>query len=189
MPSGVYSLEKRGGLFQKGHKVNLGKKNPLGKHWKLSEEVKKRMSLSKKGIKFSEEHKKSMSTCRIGRKRPAWIGDKISVSNKGEKSHFWKGGVTSLNMLIRVSARYKKWRTSVFKRDNYTCIWCGTKSGNGKRVMLNADHIKSFSQFPELRFAVDNGRTLCVDCHYKTDNFGSKANYYLKEIWKIKKGV
>jgi 5-methylcytosine-specific restriction endonuclease McrA len=75
------------------------------------------------------------------------------------------------------------WRESVFKRDNYTCVWCGAKNkkGNGKTVVLNADHIKPFALYPELRFAIDNGRTLCVDCHRKTDNFGGKSHIKHKQ--------
>src|SRR3990167_8684542 len=65
---------------------------------------------------------------------------------------------------------YRIWRESVFKRDNYICVWCDQR---GKK--LNADHIKPFCLFPELRFVVDNGRTLCIDCHRKTDTYGSKA--------------
>jgi len=88
----------------------------------------------------------------------------------------WKGGVTSINKSIRSSLQYKLWRESVFKRDNFTCVWCGSKSGDGKTVALNADHIKPFSLFPELRFAIDNGRTLCLDCHKKTDTYFYKIN-------------
>lgn len=123
--------------------------------------------------------------------RPAWnkglkgkIGDyrhsvetrrKISEAHKGEKSYNWKGGITSVNAAIRQSFEYKLWREAVFKRDNYTCVLCGISAKIvHRRVMLNADHIKKFSEYPELRLAVDNGRTLCVDCHKKTPTYGNK---------------
>jgi len=79
---------------------------------------------------------------------------------------------TSRNQIIRSSLEYKLWREAVFKRDNWACIWCGNK---GK---LNADHIKPFAYYPELRFAIDNGRTLCVKCHKSTDTYANKAHKY-----------
>ena|SRR3990167_10861583 len=101
---------------------------------------------------------------------------KSALGHSGEKSHFWKGGITAVNKIIRGSFKYKLWREAVFKRDNYTCVWCNIRSGNGKAIILHADHIKSFSLFPELRFVINNGRTLCIDCHKKTDTY----------LWKIK---
>lgn len=98
----------------------------------------------------------------------------------GEKCHLWKGGITPLNVKVRHSEEYKLWRESVFKRDNYTCIWCGIKNGKGKTIILHADHIKPFAYYPELRFAIDNGRTLCKSCHEKTDTYGSKIKIYDK---------
>ncbi len=86
---------------------------------------------------------------------------------KGEGNPNWKGGITPINNKIRGSLEYKLWRKSVFERDNYTCIWCG----NNKSGCLNADHIKPFSLYPELRFAIDNGRTLCIECHKTTESY------------------
>jgi hypothetical protein len=102
---------------------------------------------------------------------------KMSLVKKGiptpqrarDKCHFWKGGITPINRKIRMSMDMRLWREAVFKRDNWTCVWCGVKGGR-----LNADHIKRFSDYPELRFAIDNGRTLCRECHFKTDNYGYK---------------
>src|SRR3990167_7364961 len=96
-----------------------------------------------------------------------------------EKNPNWNGGIYPHHKAIRHSLEYKLWREAVFKRDNYTCIWCGER---GK--FLNADHIKPFALFPELRFAIDNGRTLCIDCHKTTDTYGgkSKNNSATKDI-------
>jgi len=71
----------------------------------------------------------------------------------------------------RNTQQYKDWRQAVFKRDNYTCIMCGDKSGIGNSVIIHADHIKSFAQYPDLRFDINNGRTLCKSCHEKTDTY------------------
>jgi 5-methylcytosine-specific restriction endonuclease McrA len=99
-----------------------------------------------------------------------------SEARKGEKSHLWKGGLTSKNIILRESFEYDVWRTAVFERDNYTCQKCGARCGNGKAIFLNADHIKSWAEFPDLRFVVENGRTLCEDCHKKTETFGRRID-------------
>lgn len=88
--------------------------------------------------------------------------------------NWWQGGKTEQNRQIRNSLEYKLWRTAVFTRDNFTCVWCGLKfiKGITGNVILQVDHIKPFCDYPELRFAIDNGRTLCVECHRKTDTWG-----------------
>lgn len=114
----------------------------------------------------------------IGKKLSEETKKKISEANKGKKGAGWKGGITPKNQIIRTSAKYKDWRLAVFKRDNWTCQECGARSGNGKKVILNADHIKPFYKHIELRFKLTNGRTLCRPCHLKTDTFGTKALKY-----------
>lgn len=107
-----------------------------------------------------------------GRKHTRETKEKMRQSSLGEKAWNWKGGVSKENYRIRRSAKYKDWRKAVFERDNYTCCDCGARSAKGKRVEINADHIKPFAYFPDLRFDVNNGRTLCIGCHKKTATWG-----------------
>ena len=95
----------------------------------------------------------------------------------GKDCNLWKGGITPINKKIRHSMGFNLWRIAVFKRDNWTCIWCGARSKKGKAVILEADHIKPFALYPELRFAIDNGRTLCKECHKTTETYGGKIFY------------
>lgn len=110
---------------------------------------------------LTKESKQKMSLAKKGK----------STGRGGEKCHFWKGGITPTNKLIRMSLQTRIWRTSVFERDAYTCVHCGEKGGR-----LQADHIKAFSLFPDLRFEITNGRTLCLECHKNTDTYGGKIN-------------
>lgn len=156
-----------------------------------------------KGMPFTKEHKEKLRLAKLGTKASIETKIKHSFNKKGEKHPMygkkhkpesiekmsksrmgvspWNKGIgdkTPLNKKIRESKEYKLWRTAVFERDNYTCIWCFEKGGE-----LQADHIKKFSMYPELRFAIDNGSTLCRKCHLTTDTWGNKKpnlinNYY-----------
>lgn len=125
------------------------------------------------GRKLSPEHIEKTRLGHLGKKLSLEHRIKLSDATRGSKCHFWRGGITSINQLIRRSLKYRLWRESVFKRDDYTCQFCNVRGGK-----LHADHIKPFSLFRELRFVLENGRTLCVECHRKTDTWGSKALSY-----------
>lgn len=60
----------------------------------------------------------------------------------------------------RSTPQYIGWRIDVFERDDYTCQKCGQRGGT-----LNAHHIKPFARHKKLRYAIDNGLTLCEECH------------------------
>ena len=90
----------------------------------------------------------------------------------GEKSASWKGGITPEHLKIRNSQKYRDWRELVFIRDKYECQNCNVKSKKGINVYLHAHHIKSFSEYPNLRLDVTNGITLCKSFHYKEHSNG-----------------
>lgn len=118
-----------------------------------------KMGNQPKGYKWSEEAKKRKSEFMkdyIIKNDNTLITKRVIL--KGEDHPNWKGGVSKDN---RFTGEYKKWRLRVFVRDDYTCQIC-----NATEVYLHADHIKSYADHPALRYNIDNGRTLCVPCHY-----------------------
>ena len=96
----------------------------------------------------------------------------IVIKTRGEKHYNWKGGKTEENKKIRTSQDYKLWRKAVFERDKYQCIIGGVEHGS----KLQADHIKPFALFPQLRLELSNGRTLCIECHKKTDTYAGRSH-------------
>jgi len=113
-----------------------------------------------------------------------------ALANIGDKSHFWLGGKTDKSREIRNCFRMVDWKKAVLKRDNYTCLLCGKQGG-----YLEADHIEPFSVrlqrlinksgqdnlyekalCYEPLWDINNGRTLCPNCHRKTDTFALRTN-------------
>jgi 5-methylcytosine-specific restriction endonuclease McrA len=154
---------------------------------KCKEETKKKISKTLTGRKrppLSKEWKEKISKGGKGKKRSIKTREKISLAKRGAKNHFWRGGITPLRILIKQSYKYRQWRSDVYTRDNFVCQTCRQRGGK-----INADHIKSFSliifdnNIKTLEEALDceelwninNGRTLCEECHKKTDNFGNKG--------------
>lgn len=88
--------------------------------------------------------------------------DEARKGFKGKNHPAWKGGVSKINERIRKSKKMKEWREAVFMRDNYTCQDCHKKGG-----VLNAHHIVLFSTNKKLATDINNGTTLCEECHKK----------------------
>src|SRR3990167_7214496 len=195
MPTGVYkrTKEHRDKLRQTAKRLGIRPPPPLvgrtvsqvtririglGRRGKMhTQETKDLISLRGLGRKHSEKTKAKMSNSKIGHVVTKETREKIGKSNSGENCNWWKGGVTRENERIRKTAIYYEWRRAVFFRDGWTCVLCRKFGG-----VLNADHIKPFAHFPELRFEVKNGRTLCIKCHRNTPTFGNKPlNRFLGE--------
>lgn len=90
----------------------------------------------------------------------AWNKGKTFPQLSGENHPRWKG---NSSQDYRERRRFRIiMQKDVFKRDNYTCQMCGQHGGS-----LQVDHIQSWAEYVELRFNIDNCRTLCAKCHYK----------------------
>ena len=162
----------RGKEFSKEHKGKIvvslvGNTRSLGH--KHSEELTEKSRIGRKLNGWYKNREATVAKHRaskVGKKRAPFSKEwrqRLGDAERGEKSRFWKGGITPLNMVIRHSLEMRECRKAVFDRDNYTCATC-----NKKGVYLEAHHIQTFSSHPELRFEVSNGITLCRDCHNKT---------------------
>lgn len=76
--------------------------------------------------------------------------------NQRENHYLWAGGQNE-----RVNPEYLQWRKLVLNRDKGYCRLCHGQD------RLEAHHIKRFTLYPDLRWEVDNGVTLCRNCHVK----------------------
>lgn len=120
------------------------------------------------GLISESEYVKSLPVCLDG-VRAAVKDGKIYIETNG-RQFAWEKTKTQQ----RKTAEYVKWRNDVFKRDGYKCAICGKVGGE-----LNAHHIKPFAKYKEDRFDVDNGITLCKECH-KTVHM-DKDSRWIKE--------
>ena len=69
------------------------------------------------------------------------------------------------NTIIRNKRKFdlesKYWAVQVKKRDNYTCQKCNNKPSN----YLVSHHLYSYIKYKSLRYDINNGITLCQNCH------------------------
>lgn len=98
----------------------------------------------------SDPYRKDCKDCKNYRRR-----EKVKVEPK-----FWNRGTGK----GRWSVNYHKWRNSVLERDKFTCQECG------KNECLHCHHIIPWKDREDLRFDVNNGKTLCQACHIRLES-------------------
>ena len=145
-----------------------------GEHSSIKTEFKKGQSPWNKNLKgYRKGHEVSQETRR-----------KIGNAQLKEKNHNWKGGITSLRGKIYNLFEWHQWRSVIFKRDDFTCVLCRKRGEH-----LEVDHYpKKFGWIIEENkiqsiedaincfelWNINNGRTLCLSCHLKTDTYGNR---------------
>jgi 5-methylcytosine-specific restriction endonuclease McrA len=176
---GHNSKDKNNPFYGKKHTEEtrlkmIGKKHPIPTNG-----FKKGHIAWNKGLTISEEIREKIIEAAKNRNISEKTRKKMADSHRGDKTNFWKGGIDKKEYKHYRNLNYRLWREKVFKRDNYTCQDCGLHSGNGKAMFLIPHHIKSYTYYPELRYEVSNGKTLCKDCHNKLHwkNYKSEVSH------------
>ena len=164
------------GQFIKGHKTGFEDNLNLGQGWNKGTHITNSGSF-KEGHRQSKISRIKMSLAKKG-KPSNMKGEKhtLEAREKNRLSHLGKipwnkglGNITPENTRTRKSLNYKIWRKACFERDNFTCQIIGEYGGN-----LIVHHINNFADFPELRFAIDNGITMRKNIH---DEFHKQYGY------------
>ncbi len=138
---------RHSGSFKKGHSIYKG----VEKGWFKKGQtpwIKGRGHSKETRIKLSESHKGKPCPWNRGKNNPSWKGGR-------KRGHYtdWE---------------YNEWRRKVFERDKYACWICELR---GK---LQAHHLKDWFNYPELRYNIEKGLTLCEFCHKTYTKFGNK---------------
>ena len=164
MPTGVYirteETKAKMKLAKLGNKYALNSKGCLGH--RLTEEHKAKLRMASLGHKLTAEAKAKVSVANLGKKLTDETKDKMRITKLGNKNPNWKGGVYEGHDKLRTSSPQQTWTKQVKVRDNYTCQLCDRKP---PEIKIDAHHIQSFAEFPDLRLDFNNGMTLCKEHH------------------------
>jgi len=131
---------------------------------KSSINFKEKISKTSKGRKHSKKTRRIMS-------QKCWFNGKTGIL-----SPQWNVDLSDKERILQHSiSGISQWKKEVKKRDNYTCQCCGYIGKLNDGIMV-AHHLNNFSDFKEQRLLVENGITLCKDCHKSLHKvFGKKS--------------
>lgn len=149
-------------------------KSHFGK--KLSEEHKKNIGISKKGIIPSNIE--MLKTYMLGRNHTEETKRKISIANTGSKNGMWIKDRNIIDRKARNNPDYVQWRKKVWLRDNFKC-----KIANPDcKGRLEAHHILGWKFYPKLRYEVNNGITLCHAHHPRKRSEEARLSPYFQKL-------
>ena len=155
---------------RKGVSLSKERKRKISEALKKSEAL-KRFHEKRKGVSrvmSAEwlEHIRLANQKKIGMRLSLETRQKMS-QHEGEERYNWKGGIRrdTGNQL-----EVKLWRDQVLCRDNHTCQECGNSG-------TIAHHIFDWETYPDLRFDIDNGLSVCRGCHMKIHEIGIENRF------------
>jgi 5-methylcytosine-specific restriction endonuclease McrA len=96
---------------------------------------------------------------------PAWNKGIKMPERSGANHHLWTPDRTKAKekRRLRMSFKWREWRTKIFERDSHTCKECGISG-----VYIEPHHIIPIREDESKVFDIGNGITLCRPCHKKT---------------------
>lgn len=85
-----------------------------------------------------------------------WFSENIV----GAAHPMWNPDLTDEERIIgRGYPEIRQWTQNVLHRDSYTCQICGSTEN------VEAHHMYSYKHFPQYRFVIEYGETMCRSCH------------------------
>lgn len=118
------------------------------------------------GCEFSHKPSSPITTFRRQKFCSKACADKGGIRHRGADNALYRPTARRRNR----GGGHKAWAVAVISRDNATCQRCGVSG-----VELHAHHIKPYQDFPELRWDISNGLTLCYRCHWAVHHPASSA--------------
>ena len=161
-----------GNTLSKGRKLTFEqiekiRKHNLGKKHKISKEGRERMRIKNYSVWNKDKGKLFSYICNTcnnpfnasQKNRKYCSISCFRIANKGERNYRWIKDRTKIKdyWTDRNNPEYKQWRRKIWERDNYKCR-INNQDCSGKIIV---HHILGYTKYPELRFVIDNGITLC----------------------------
>lgn len=164
---------------QKVSEATTGERNPMyGRRGENNPNFGKKCpehSERMKGYNPSEETRKKISEGKRGKNNPMY-------GMRKELSPSYNPSISDIDRQDRRAyPEYDEWRINVYKRDNYTCQCCGDSKGGN----LNAHHLEAYRNNPDMRTLLENGLTLCEECHvdfHRQYGYGNNTNEQFEEF-------
>ncbi len=168
---------------------NIGKNNPMyGKTTSIKQKEAARKNM------IGNKYRKGLTSPMKGKKHTKKTIKKICLTKlirgstkKGEEHYRWIKDRNNLKRDVgseeRRSSIYKNWRRLICNIDNWKCK-INNKDCNGR---LEVHHILGWVDYPELRYNINNGITLCHAHHPRKRAEEKRLSPYFMELVLVSK--